>query len=384
MLYRDSKKKINLLQAKYNGPCFDSDTVVQRALARCSEKQYNPFTNFARAFPRWCKTGTGGLTALNQIHLFQSREVIKDINILTKGDHIMFDRGSYSHHAIVLSVIPDESKIKVIHFTSDKGTKAKIMEEEIIRHKEHGTLLRLNYRTTTESEPDHVISRATLVEKEGFVYNLFVSNCEHLATWCKTGIWNSGQVKDLAVYMSKQFISFGVKISSHVLVRIISESFASLVDLVIRFYNKAKVHELDLISCMIYVVIDIAWNIYDVREKYKRGELKGEALEEEIIKRVVRCLVVDSSVVLGNILGQLFIPTPILGAFVGGLCGLALGELINFLIQKIVAILKSKQAKCLWEKSKKQLSERSSNLAEMVTKLPCLSHSDKSCIGPAQ
>ena len=377
-----SRCEINLQKARYSGPCFKSDTVVQRALARCKEKQYNPITNFARAFPRWCKTGKGGLTAINQIQLNEGREVIKRIQVLVKGDHIMFDRGSYSHHAIVLAVSPLENKIEVIHFTSVKGRKLEVKKELITRHEQEGGLYRLTYRALTESKPDHVVLRAMLIEQKDLDYNLIDRNCEHLATWCKTGIWDSGQVKNLAVYVWRQFFKFGIKLGSQVLVRIISESFSSLVDIFASFYKELRGKQVDLISSIIYCIIDITWTIYDVRKRYKNGELQGEALHDEIIKRVVRCLVVDSSVVLGNILGQIFIPAPTLGAFIGGVCGLALGELINFLIQKIVAILKSKQAKMFWEKME-PLHSNKAELIKMLKKYPCFSHYDSSCIGTA-
>ena len=220
-----------------------------------------------------------------------------------------------------------------------------------------------------------------LIEQKGIDYKLFGGNCEHLATWCKTGIWDSGQVKHLAVYVWRQFVKFGIKMGSQVLVRIISGSFASLVDIFASLYVQILGKNVDVISCVIYCITDIACNIYDVRKKYKEGKLKGNALQDEIIKRVVRCLVVDSSVVLGNILGQIFIPVPILGAFIGGVCGLALGELINFLIQKLAAILKSQKAKLLWEKNIEQLRNSPSELQRMLSEFPCYSHSDWCCIG---
>ena len=383
VLDKASRNKINLLQARYSGPCFMSDTVVQRALARCNEKQYDPITNFARAFPRWCKTGKGGLTAIDQIKLNEGREIIKLIQDLTKGDHIMFDRGSYFHHAIVLAVSPLENKIEVIHFTTDQHRKGKVKREVITRHKQPGTLFRLTYRALTESEPDHVALRAILIEQKVVDYNLFGGNCEHLATWCKTGIWDSGQVKHLAIYFWRQFVKFGIKLGSQVLVRIISESVATLVDVFASLYVQILGKNVDVISCVIYCIVDIVLNIYDVHRKYKRGELKGEALHDEIIKRVVRCLVVDSSVVVGNILGQIFIPVPILGAFIGGLCGLALGELINFLIQKIAASLKSYRAKMIWEKKMEQLHNNIPELRKMLREYPCFSHRNSSCISAA-
>lgn len=51
-----------MYRSEYNGKCFPPEDVIERAKTRCGEKEYNIFTNYARAFPRWCKTGCGGLT----------------------------------------------------------------------------------------------------------------------------------------------------------------------------------------------------------------------------------------------------------------------------------------------------------------------------------
>ena len=42
--------------------CHDDAEVLRRARARHGETCYHVLWNFARAFPRWCKTGYGGLT----------------------------------------------------------------------------------------------------------------------------------------------------------------------------------------------------------------------------------------------------------------------------------------------------------------------------------
>ena len=370
------RKKIGLLKAIYSGPCFQPDKVVRRALSRWHEKDYNIVTNFARAFPRWCRTGNGGLTAINQIKLNEGKEVIQDIQVLNKGDHIMFDRGSYFHHAIVLGVSPLENQIRLIHFTSDdaKGKKIQIKQKVITRHEECGALFRLIYRKATENEADQVVSRAILIEEKDISYNLLNGNCEHLATWCKTGIWNSGQVKNLADYMLRQLLTVSITVNVHV----ISKFIEGLCKTDIRWLAPTKV---DLIGCLTSCIIDIIWNIYDFIKKYKQGKLQGEALQTEIIKRVVGCLVVDSSMVLGSFLGLLVIPIPILGPLIGGQCGLALGHLINFIIQKIAAILKSENAKKLWQSSMKKLQNKPSELRKMLKEFPCISDCGLSCIG---
>ena len=52
-------------RAHYTLGCYHSDFVLHRARARLGETQYGAITNFARAFPEWCKTGNGRLTHSN-------------------------------------------------------------------------------------------------------------------------------------------------------------------------------------------------------------------------------------------------------------------------------------------------------------------------------
>ena len=53
---------LRIKRANYTGGCHRNSAVLQRARARVGETCYNVITNFARAYPRWCKTGYGGLT----------------------------------------------------------------------------------------------------------------------------------------------------------------------------------------------------------------------------------------------------------------------------------------------------------------------------------
>ena len=65
-MYATYEFKINtgmkIYRANYPKGCYPADVVVKRARARIGEKCYHVVSNFARAFPRWCKTGYGGLT----------------------------------------------------------------------------------------------------------------------------------------------------------------------------------------------------------------------------------------------------------------------------------------------------------------------------------
>lgn len=144
--------------------------------------------------------------------LHKHREPVTEWSQLKCGDHILQDKYllqlvSYEHHAIVVSVDADKKKLLTIGYSkiSDKnrrrGAKFVILEseEEI---EDFGNLFFYIYHESEQSlAPEEVVKRARsrIGEKE---YNLLSKNCEHFATWCKTGIAFSRQVEiavDLAL-----------------------------------------------------------------------------------------------------------------------------------------------------------------------------------------
>ena len=115
---------------------------------------------------------------------------------MARGDQIYVEReflnlqGVYEHHGI------DCGDGTVIHYR--KGNE--IIERTSIAIFSGGQKIYLrNYPSSFI--PDVVIRRATsrLGEQK---YNLLFNNCEHFTTWCKTGVSESRQVRDLLPVLS--------------------------------------------------------------------------------------------------------------------------------------------------------------------------------------
>lgn len=110
---------------------------------------------------------------------------------MAKGDqiyvmrHFLTIQGVYEHHGIDCG---DET---VIHYR--KTGEAEIARTSMSTFTQGTTVYVKRYPTSFV--PDAVISRAEsrLGERK---YNLLFNNCEHFATWCKTGVNHSQQVKD--------------------------------------------------------------------------------------------------------------------------------------------------------------------------------------------
>ncbi len=114
-----------------------------------------------------------------------------------RGDQIYVIRkflnleGVYKHHGI------DCGDGSVIHYRKTTET----IERTPILDFSHGQeIYQYNYQACFI--PDVVINRATtrLGEQK---YNLLFNNCEHFATWCKTGVSRSLQVEDFIPVLNR-------------------------------------------------------------------------------------------------------------------------------------------------------------------------------------
>lgn len=108
---------------------------------------------------------------------------------MQKGDHIKVKRSLYFHHGIYIG---DNT---VVHFTGEPFYKleAKIRRSTIFVFLEGGEAELVQYG---KCQPiDYTIKIAeSHIGKSG--YNLVFNNCEHFATFCKTGKAKSEQVND--------------------------------------------------------------------------------------------------------------------------------------------------------------------------------------------
>ena len=111
---------------------------------------------------------------------------------MAKGDHIYVCRFGYTHHGI------DCGDGTVIHYTGEVGRKINAAVSLSSMPEFMGNAKTV--KTRLYDKCDNVMTtmhRATSRMREKS-YNLIFNNCEHFATWCKTGKHQSEQVKDTA------------------------------------------------------------------------------------------------------------------------------------------------------------------------------------------
>lgn len=118
-------------------------------------------------------------------------QVSSRVKIMAKGDHVRVKRygGIISHHGI------DMGDGTVVHFRKDNsGSKALVDRTSMAGFSKGGMVDVVQHETP--DKPNTVVKRASEYHKCPESYHLFERNCEHLATWCKTGKPGSQQVDD--------------------------------------------------------------------------------------------------------------------------------------------------------------------------------------------
>ena len=118
-----------------------------------------------------------------------------------RGDHIFVRCGIYSHHGIDCGndrvIHFDSNPIRMMHAWWRPEAAPVICETDLqtfggsraVQTRVYGN----GHSVEPEFSPDEVVRRAEsqLGQK---AYNLFGNNCEHFASWCKTGVAHSTQV----------------------------------------------------------------------------------------------------------------------------------------------------------------------------------------------
>lgn len=104
-----------------------------------------------------------------------------------QAEHILVRRTGYTHHGLYIG------NGRVIHFSGENNSKtqAKIIETSITNFSNGGTLQKIIYKKSLPIEESYQRALNAIGEKK---YSLIFNNCEHFATWCKTGKHKSKQV----------------------------------------------------------------------------------------------------------------------------------------------------------------------------------------------
>ncbi|XP_035661692.1 uncharacterized protein LOC118405946 [Branchiostoma floridae] len=146
---------------------------------------------------------------------------VREVRDLHRGDQIAIDRVAYKHHMIVTEYPTDLTEVSVIQYTNDVWpgvtgiiacsgrsgvpiaiAKVRADVEDISSDVRRAKVYRIDYDECFFS-PDEIVQRAKSKLGES-KYCPFTNNCEHFATWCKTGIHESSQVKSAGKAVARE------------------------------------------------------------------------------------------------------------------------------------------------------------------------------------
>ncbi|XP_062613601.1 uncharacterized protein LOC134275340 [Saccostrea cucullata] len=135
--------------------------------------------------------------------VYKETEPVLDIKQLKRGDHIMFHRVVFTHHAIVTDVDETAEKFEVIEFGEGIGNSFKAeIKRERYKMEEYKDPVPIIYRFTYENgkrnSPNETVAIAEeCLENTALIkYDLLFNNCEHMAYYCATGEHKSPQAEN--------------------------------------------------------------------------------------------------------------------------------------------------------------------------------------------
>ena len=133
--------------------------------------------------------------------------LVTSIDELKPGDHVCFDRGLYSHHAIVEEVDETHGNVTVIEYGADPNEAASKTSKNVVFSAPWKAKISRKKLKFLDEQFNKVIHKVSLPAQEVIqrarsrigeeAYNVFVNNCEHFANWCKEGDSKSDQAVNL-------------------------------------------------------------------------------------------------------------------------------------------------------------------------------------------
>lgn len=245
---------------------------------------------------------------------------------LKPGDHIAWKRPYVIwHHALVTAVDTERNKVRVIHWSSEKGEGVQITEELVDLKKERGNLYRMDYNEEVikENPPRLVLARARsrLGDKN---YHFFRDNCESFATFCKKGVERSQQVRWLWKGMRDQLMralgSLTGKLCQLQRAAIFPTVEVNTAEAIERIANNYQ-----WIGFGLVVAIEGVITIIDIKKLYeerKNGKQTRKDFIEQVTARVTEAILAGGLAAAGGL-----VPGPA-GIFVGIICG-TLGKIVG-------------------------------------------------------
>jgi len=298
----------------------------------------------------------GGLSEAGWVH-------VSKLSSLKPGDHVAWHRiyAAY-HHAIVEKVDVSNNRITVIEYsgglTKLEGHIASVRRTILHHEKDDGDMMfKIVYEKGCELSNEETLRKAESRLGEA-KYNPLTNNCEHFATWCKTGEAESEQATTIANRLKRAAIETSLKASEELaqagamtgrnipmkqcfkIARNVGLKNAKIYGEGVRKLARNVKGSAIALNVGINLAIEGTCYVYHTQRAHKRylaGKISREDFELQRMKLRCECLGGFAAGTFGGFVGQAAIPIPIVGAVIGSTLGNLIGRHVGAVIGKKVS-----------------------------------------------
>ncbi|CAH3043926.1 unnamed protein product, partial [Porites evermanni] len=244
---------------------------------------------------------------------------------IRRGDHICFPRLAYWHHAIVDTVDKSNGEVSVIEYSNSAK---QFSQDNSSPPKNPGLAVVVRRRFKLENEPVYVIKHDRCFDPETVVssaksklgerkYHPVTNNCEHFALWCKTGISSSEQVNNV-----KDAFKTRVNDVKDTLLRALLQEIVTETSVV-----KESVGGLEIAA--VFEVVSAVYDISCAHKDKQEGRISQAEFDQAVGNRILSGTMNVAVSTAGEVIGQVLIPVPAIGKFVGGIVGSFIGKVLG-------------------------------------------------------
>jgi len=294
------------------------------------------------------------------------RTKIADLREVKRGDHVAWHKWyAIWHHAIVVDVPDGGRSLTVIHNSGDviklDGHFASIRLETLDFNPKKEDFYRIDYPAEDITPVQEVVDRAVSRLKEA-KYNPFTNNCEHFARWCKTGCAESGQVRQFTDRLTLAGRGAIAKATLEGAAEGVESLVAGSLSAVGRIgstipQRAAKVFggatsgvvrnvKFGALACNVAINLALEAGLFtrdaiNAYLKYKSGDITLAEFRRQLSKHGCESMggLIGGSTM--GVLGEVLVPIPLIGGFLGCTLGSLIGRYIGAIIGKLLGAIKN-------------------------------------------
>ena len=334
--------------------CHDPETVVSRAKSKLGERKYNPVTNNCEHFALWSKTGISSSEQVNNIKdAFKTGlDKVKDPALKTGAWRAVVEETQVGVKEIVKTEVSREvTKEFGIHTIYGNG-------QQIVFSGVRAMSKQLMTQTTVKTGQEVVKTGMTAMTKKVAAHSTVIAGKEVAKTgmstvtkqvaaqtasstgqeMVKTGIhMTTKEVATQSVLSTgRELVKTGVRVSTkEVVIGTASKAGKEVVKMgtttkeIVTETSVVKESVGGLEIASVFEGMSAAYDISCAHKDKQEGRISQAEFDQAVGNRILTGIMNVAVSAAGAIIGQVLIPDPMIGKFVGGIVGSFIGKALG-------------------------------------------------------